>query len=56
MKVARLGQERASTWEGTEENYNIFRWYKSGWRRYTQADPLDTRSTGVINGRSEEVR
>lgn len=28
------------TWEGPEENYNIFRWYKSGWGRYTHADPL----------------
>jgi RHS repeat-associated protein len=34
------GQERATTWEGTEENYNIFRWYRSGWGRYTQADPI----------------
>ena len=25
--------------EGQEENYNIFRWYKTGWGRYTQADP-----------------
>ncbi len=25
---------------GAEENYNIFRWYRSGWGRYTQADPL----------------
>ena len=23
-----------------EESYNIFRWYRSGWGRYTQADPL----------------
>ena len=23
-----------------EENYNIFRWYRSGWGRYTQPDPL----------------
>jgi len=28
------------TWEGTEENYNIFRWYRAGWGRYTQVDPL----------------
>ncbi len=24
----------------TERSYNIFRWYKPGWGRYTQADPL----------------
>jgi RHS repeat-associated protein len=34
------GQEVAMTSEGSEENYNIFRWYRSGWGRYTQADPL----------------
>jgi RHS repeat-associated protein len=34
------GQERAMDWEGTEENYNIFRWYRSGWGRYTQSDPI----------------
>lgn len=27
-------------WEGQEENYNVFRWYKSPWGRYTQADPI----------------
>jgi RHS repeat-associated protein len=25
---------------GNEESYNIFRWYRSGWGRYTQSDPL----------------
>lgn len=25
---------------GDEESYNIFRWYRTGWGRYTQADPL----------------
>lgn len=34
------GQEVASTWEGPEENYNVFRWYRAGWGRYTQADPI----------------
>jgi RHS repeat-associated protein len=34
------GQELAMTWEGQEENYNIFRWYRAGWGRYTQSDPL----------------
>jgi RHS repeat-associated protein len=35
------GQERlmdSSNGSG-EERYNIFRWYRSGWGRYTQADP-----------------
>jgi RHS repeat-associated protein len=26
--------------DGDEESYNIFRWYRSGWGRYTQADPI----------------
>jgi RHS repeat-associated protein len=34
------GQEAAMTWEGTEENYNVFRWYRAGWGRYSQADPV----------------
>jgi RHS repeat-associated protein len=34
------GQELAMTWEGQEENYNIFRWYRAGWGRYTQSDPI----------------
>ena len=34
------GQEYAGKWEGVEERYNIFRWYRSGWGRYTQADPI----------------
>jgi RHS repeat-associated protein len=33
------GQEAAMSWEGTEERYNIFRWYRAGWGRYTQSDP-----------------
>lgn len=28
------------SWEGQEENYNIYRWYKSPWGRYMQTDPL----------------
>jgi RHS repeat-associated protein len=27
----------------TDESYNIFRWYRSGWGRYTQADPIGLR-------------
>jgi RHS repeat-associated protein len=34
------GQEAAMAWEGQEENYNVFRWYRGGWGRYTQADPI----------------
>lgn len=33
------------TWEGMEENYNVFRWYRAGWGRYTQADPLGITKT-----------
>jgi RHS repeat-associated protein len=39
---------------GQEQNgelsYNIFRWYRSGWGRYTQADPLDSALAGLVNG------
>jgi RHS repeat-associated protein len=41
------GQDLAMTWEGAEENYNVFRWYRAGWGRYTQADPLAFLATGV---------
>ncbi|HUP60001.1 MAG TPA: RHS repeat-associated core domain-containing protein, partial [Thermoanaerobaculia bacterium] len=34
------GQELAMTWEGPEENANVFRWYKTSWGRYTQSDPI----------------
>src|ERR1043165_5621909 len=34
------GQEAAMAWEGSEENYNVFRWYRAGWGRYTSADPI----------------
>jgi RHS repeat-associated protein len=37
------GQDVAIHWEGSEERYNIFRWYRSGWGRYTQADPIGMR-------------
>ncbi len=26
--------------DGSSLNYNVFRWYRSGWGRFTQADPL----------------
>jgi RHS repeat-associated protein len=29
-----------SPWEGAEQRYNIFRWYRAGWGRYTQSDPI----------------
>ncbi|HEY0140930.1 MAG TPA: RHS repeat-associated core domain-containing protein [Thermoanaerobaculia bacterium] len=34
------GQEVESTFEGPEERYNVYRWYASGWGRYTQIDPV----------------
>jgi RHS repeat-associated protein len=34
------GQELTMTSEGGEEDYNIARWYRSSWGRYTSADPL----------------
>ncbi|HEV7237955.1 MAG TPA: RHS repeat-associated core domain-containing protein [Thermoanaerobaculia bacterium] len=34
------GQQVAYRTAAGEENYNIFRWYRSGWGRYTQADPI----------------
>jgi RHS repeat-associated protein len=38
-QILRLpGQEQTATRSDTY--YNIFRWYKPGWGRYTQADPL----------------
>ncbi len=33
------GQEE----QGGETTYNIFRWYRAGWGRYTQADPIKLR-------------
>jgi RHS repeat-associated protein len=27
--------------DGVEPRYNVFRWYRSDWGRYTQADPID---------------
>ena len=40
------GQEAAMTWEGHEENYNVFRWYASGRGRYTQSDPIGVGGAG----------
>lgn len=36
------------TWGGTEETYNIFRWYRGGWGRYTQADPVGIGGPGLF--------
>ncbi len=33
--------------DGNSLNYNVFRWYRSGWGRYTQADPLGVASSDV---------
>lgn len=33
-------EEHAKPGEGPEKRYNIFRWYRAGWGRYTQADPI----------------
>jgi RHS repeat-associated protein len=41
------GQELAMGWEGAEERYNIHRWYRAGWGRYTQVDPARTRLQGT---------
>ena len=38
------GQEAGA---GSEISYNVFRWYRSGWGRYTQADPFEL--AGGIN-------
>jgi RHS repeat-associated protein len=29
--------------DGSDAYYNVFRWYRAGWGRYTQADPLSRR-------------
>ncbi len=42
------GQELA--YGDTQRTYNIFRWYRSDWSRYTQSDPLDSRIPGLTNG------
>jgi RHS repeat-associated protein len=39
-----LGQNGA-----TERSYNIFRWYRPNWGRYTQPDPLGIRESGDTN-------
>jgi RHS repeat-associated protein len=42
------GQQVAYRTSEGEESYNIFRWYRSGWGRYTQVDPLAPQGTGFF--------
>ncbi|HEX7152946.1 MAG TPA: RHS repeat-associated core domain-containing protein [Thermoanaerobaculia bacterium] len=39
------GQERPV---GGELSYNVFRWYRDGWGRYTQADPIGLAAGGNL--------
>jgi RHS repeat-associated protein len=53
------GQEVAMTLEGQEENYNIFRWYRSGWGRYSTADrylPASTATNAFSYAEQNPVR
>ena len=49
------GQEVETTWEGTEERYNIFRWYRSGWGRYTQVDPAQPAYPSTAHNERPEI-
>ncbi len=45
-QVLRLpGQEAGD--DGNSTSYNVFRWYRSDWGRYTQADPLGNGGPGI---------
>lgn len=44
--LALPGQEE----DGGERAYNIHRWYRAGWGRYTQADPLGAGGKGDFSG------
>lgn len=33
--------------DGSDRSYNIFRWYRAGWGRYTQADPVGVGGRGI---------
>jgi RHS repeat-associated protein len=48
--VADLKQLRTVRLAAGEENYNIFRWYRAGWGRYTQNDPLERETSAIQNG------
>ena len=41
------GQQVVSSTSGGEESYNIFRWYRSGWGRYTQGDPFSPQAAAT---------
>jgi RHS repeat-associated protein len=41
-QALRLPGQEASDSGVSDDEYNIFRWYRPGWGRYTQADPIDT--------------
>jgi RHS repeat-associated protein len=45
------GQQVAYRTSSGEENYNIFRWYRSGWGRYTQSDPIGIRGKDPLRDR-----
>ena len=34
--------------DGNEASYNVFRWYRSGWGRYTQADPIGSLDLAAV--------
>ncbi|HSP13608.1 MAG TPA: RHS repeat-associated core domain-containing protein [Thermoanaerobaculia bacterium] len=48
------GQEYSEN--APELQYNIFRWYRAGWGRYTQADPLATDAFTSTGERGRAVR
>lgn len=44
------GQEIAAhSGISTDDHYNIFRWYRAGWGRYTQPDPLEPGGLGFFS-------
>src|SRR5919109_776526 len=47
----RLGRESRPT-----NGYNIFRWYRAGWGRYTQADPLTAAARLELFGSDDPLR
>ena len=39
----------------TDRSYNIFRWYRAGWGRYTQVDPIGVGGRGQFDARDGSV-